>query len=1012
MIRSFSKLFTPPLLIARPYARTSSSSLSILKRKFKLSYQNTLINSYPTTVIAAPVNTQTALLSASSIDSATSAVAAISASISTLTESIKQTEEKIKRVEAKIGTLNGMIAFKSSNETYEFNERFFAAFDDELINFGGKKEQLQRFYDAMSVEEIKKKEAALMNEKAALMNEKGLLLKKEGDLTGGSYKYPYGKRNPVNVFQEYFDEYLSKKDINFSNLKLDEYIVNKGNHHFDVFSKNKVAYEPLTRSPFFQLHFDDAEADDEIVRSLSKQTALGNTIIFAPTGAGKTRLLHKFMSKNFAFLFIPRLTPNLREANSGSMDMYQVMEKIDSDFSKYGEFISTNNDDEQNEQNRRVHTIFFLNCLFLSRCLVFRYIIGKYPDLTPKQWLLIQLFPTVFLGIDAFSEMTIKLIENCSPAAVRSSIVNLSPAHKAAYIAVDEAQILYKGIANYSRTSYTYPRLVNYFSSENDKQKKRSLFRIFYDMRTEWVANGIIFTGTWVSMLHTKYEIQSEGIEKTLRDPYFFELKPFTSNEVKKYLQTYINCDESDKNGRLNFYANWLSGRPRHTFKIIERCVIEDKPLDTIFWDHFDHMTIDIYQDPRRSIVAKVNELKKVIDSDSINPATDVKLNKNEILPQFVESCYKHRFEGLDVDKMINSIFLKFYSVTNPVRVSENMLMLLVDYGFVYPKNDKAILKTEPFVIEAIANVFFKDVSSSLMLLAKDYGNRSAMGISFESVGMHILYNMVKKLSYLHPERENNQLHGLDPQISEEIDLLKFLQSIATTESISNNSKNIFFQKPWRAQISKYGKLVASDQEFSLDKWLDDHCNPDISIFDKPPPFFRPCNNAGPDFLMILRNNDNINETLLVLGQIKFRDKVEIGEALLRVDPQKLYHVNRGSQKGFDKGKEHIPAIYVNTFENIHNILESKRINVIRLLFMYPAKPNLEKVKEINREITRSVKDERKLSTRADVMKYYEFKGNAVSDLQVVVDGTNMKDLIADEKAIKLLSMLGAQSGS
>lgn len=49
-----------------------------------------------------------------------------------------------------------------------------------------------------------------------------------------------------------------------------------------------------------------------------------------------------------------------------------------------------------------------------------------------------------------------------------------------------------------------------------------------------------------------------------------------------------------------------------------------------------------------------------------------------------------------------------------------------------------------------------------------------------------------------------------------------------------------------------------------------------------------------------------------------------------------MYHINQSSKKGFDKGQEHIQAQYVETFENVHKLLNQKRIPVIRLLFVYP----------------------------------------------------------------------------
>jgi hypothetical protein len=152
----------------------------------------------------------------------------------------------------------------------------------------------------------------------------------------------------------------------------------------------------------------------------------GPTFLYGTSGAGKTRSVFEYLSRNKGFYFLA----DDFERNPGSRDLLMV---LDCDLPTVHPKDTRTNTENRTRIKRRVSMLLFVRYAVHEKLTA---LLKR--DMTPYEWLLYQLFPKQLLGGDIFSQAIVE----CDIKNVEGTI--RFPTKEVWSIFVDEAQALLK----------------------------------------------------------------------------------------------------------------------------------------------------------------------------------------------------------------------------------------------------------------------------------------------------------------------------------------------------------------------------------------------------------------------------------------------------------------------------------------------------------------------------------------------------------------------------------------
>ena len=259
--------------------------------------------------------------------------------------------------------------------------------------------------------------------------------------------------------------------------------------------------------------------------------------------------MFEFLSHNFGLYFVAH-TMN----NPGSGDMVEV---IDSCEQVVGKGV-----DEATQNLARVRER--LNAMLYTRLAVFNWVRVQLPNLTPYEWLLLQLHPTEFFGanVDVFKALTLEITRQCDLRGLSDSLLGLARARgspfQRQYCFVDEAQML-------------TDKLVGSFETNYNNRTNRSLYSAVVKGLAAQARHAVVFfavmSGTGLSMSALKEETTSNSAKEPI-NTYAWSFSMFrglSEDGVKAYLDIFVDFGAAVKDDVIRHLARWLCGRPRWT---------------------------------------------------------------------------------------------------------------------------------------------------------------------------------------------------------------------------------------------------------------------------------------------------------------------------------------------------------------------------------------------------------------------------------------------------------------
>ena len=258
--------------------------------------------------------------------------------------------------------------------------------------------------------------------------------------------------------------------------------------------------------------------------------------------------MFEFLSHNFGLYFVAH-TMN----NPGSGDMVEVIDSC--------EQVVEKGVDEATQNLARVRER--LNAMLYTRLAVFNWVRVQLPNLTPYEWLLLQLHPTEFFGanVDVFKALTLEEItRQCDLRVLSDSLLGLARARgspfQRQYCFVDEAQVL-------------TDKLVGSFETNYNDRTNRSLYSAVVKGLAAQARHDVVFfavmSGTGLSISALKEETASNSAKEPIKVYAwsFSKFRGLSEDGVKAYLDIFVDFGAAVKDDVIRHVARWLCGRPR-----------------------------------------------------------------------------------------------------------------------------------------------------------------------------------------------------------------------------------------------------------------------------------------------------------------------------------------------------------------------------------------------------------------------------------------------------------------
>ena len=427
-------------------------------------------------------------------------------------------------------------------------------------------------------------------------------------------------------------------------------------------------------------------------------------VLLAPSGAGKTRKIYELLHSGFGY-FIPFKTYN--DKNDGSVALARVLNLLQNDplvdWEKENPSLSL-------YELRRQRAVFAIRCVLISFTEVFRNWTAAFrpTESIPVKWLLLQLFPEVYLRSDVFADLAIALYRNCDP----QEVLNYSHFRDDFYVVLDEAQVLGTILKNKFLTSTPGKR---------ESLGLRPVLSVILHETKDAVKRLPILAGTDMTLLEEWTSIiTTMGVKP---DFIFTDFPLLDFDEVKAMLKQFLVV----RNELDNLAANWLIGRPRWVAQFITEAIEGNKFMTEHIYDFVRSMTRDdddSRQPQPRTIFASFQRLAR-------------KQLKAEIAGQTISNPY---------DAALQDAFL--LSMGFPILPRESPLLLELGVGFtVAGAPQKTILNLEPVVLETCRLLVQNDLKFRMEFLRSVSEDKANLGKRFEIIAAEGLLNNLTSLS-------------------------------------------------------------------------------------------------------------------------------------------------------------------------------------------------------------------------------------------------------------------------
>jgi hypothetical protein len=636
--------------------------------------------------------------------------------------------------------------------------------------------------------------------------------------------------------------------------------------------------------------------------------------LYGTSGAGKTRSVYEYLSQNFGLYFVAKTTND-----PGSKDLQRLMIL----FKHFRAAYALDSGDSQDEKaalklSQRNYSAMdrFVVTMIHIRNLVFAAInnhlkINELPELTPYQWLLIQLFPAQALKNDLFHSVFNACIiadnknKNKGDDSVASEFMALQP-NKWSTIVVDEAQVLLKKLTDFFLCS--------------DGEAERSAFSAVLKSITnaaqladsEYTCGFPLVCGTGMSIDDLKEQSNSLLMKKPHnlaenRTTVFKEFNLLGANAVKDYIFSILKIESASEESTsqcvpdvsvVDHVSLWLRGRPRWTASFLEVYLVRkghaDRSTDKSrtrgnfsleggkLMEAMDRY-IDVYATGTTSEIAEFERRK------SLNP------------PEGTAYSAIKRLEtvgGYQLVKKVEAAIFKFAVGGQPVFL-QGCYKTLIEVGVAAlstPGEDKAVFD-EPMMVQAGINYFSIEQTVAENLAAQEDGGQ---GAAFEKLMLPAIQKRLPAIL-----REQLQAPG---------DILKDF---------------------WVSSRSSYG-VLALDCKTDISatiEWIEDAT---AATFEgQVPPFCYPDTSIGPD-LMFLLWNESYTNCISTICQAKFRKGLNQIEALRTITPSLLYCENRGKvTEGLSSGLKTNDALN-QRWEAVKSKLVGQEHGCVRFMVQYP----------------------------------------------------------------------------
>jgi len=596
-------------------------------------------------------------------------------------------------------------------------------------------------------------------------------------------------------------------------------------------------------------------------------------VLLGPSGGGKTRKLFEFLHNHVGY-FIPYRIEN--DKNDGSFALTRVIEALMKDDRVHW---MEKHPSLEEYNARRELAEFALRCVLAAYTAVFNHWDATQEKPNAMQWLLIQLFPSIFLGGDLFATLAMQLFNECpidSPLECMRCPCVLDEAQEMGKLQKD----MYYSILSTRLSSHLRPLLSPILSGVRAALGRAPMI----------AGTGLTLMEEWKSV------ISSQG---TTIDFLYTDFPLLRETQVREMLTTFLLVQGQ----HLTEAVGWLTGRPRFVVQFISDVFEKQSSIDDTLKAYVKRVTTQVSN-------SKVGTPRTIAESFA---RLDNGLRVIHVMDKRIVNPYSHA--------LIDTFWISC-GLNVPPAESPALLELGIGYAvpkFVEPFVD-TLIEPEPLVLETARLLREKahdEFDSDLLLQVRE--NESALGKRFEYVGF------IRLCQYLcsTPLEENSLLSGLSPVV--------LPLALAGNSLLSGHSPSLplasAFRGRWEQPVSKFGRIAVRTGGKELYDWLESALNG----HDVPGAFF-PSDQAGPDALGILHQS---NRVLLLVVQFKlvnsFSDP-EIEQAMLRMDPSKFNHSLRGALPGPGKGNERVIKKYQKRQETLMNTMDELNVSVVRIL--------------------------------------------------------------------------------
>jgi hypothetical protein len=486
-----------------------------------------------------------------------------------------------------------------------------------------------------------------------------------------------------------------------SDVVLHPTVLPDDNPHAQVFNAARVPCVPGNPSTPHFLVYELDNYPKDVVAKVFRKLALIPAVIFDCSGVGKSHLLMHVLSKRHG-TFLVAGSPN--EKDFGSLDVLTTCSFIENNV-----LVGGKTQDPIKARRFANLRVKYLLSVRLAVKEAWETHLGE--KVSPWAWLLVQLHPVHFFGLDLFDWVVKDVLIHC-----HEDDANQTPPRDYLFV-LDEAQFV-QGLLADQLASQSYLDGIT-----EDKDSRKSLLSAFVSTGREMNLRNFLLAGTGLSMARAVDAARTYvGSRTSGLSPIITGLPTFTPERVEEIGNKLL------KGGIPNEVALWFQGRARPCFSFVGNC-IEEKKLAMDMVD--DYVNVSSGISPKALQPGMGLTLGDIIDKLERTTSTRVVLPDptNILKRKVVRDAY-----GMFRDAVWEEVNGR------SGKVSHEASLALVEAGLVrsaytsFDDNNKMLpLTLEPLVLEAARRYMFLYSSQMALRIERIY-NESFLGHQFERI--------------------------------------------------------------------------------------------------------------------------------------------------------------------------------------------------------------------------------------------------------------------------------------